>query len=456
MRQIKVKIVDKKTLELLEDGLKGDQISLNEIESCDLSLINNMIDDTFNERVEEIKEKAKTDSYKLARLEVTKEFNDKLSKLEKDKSTLETELKSQEKVLQAKYQKEQQDKIDDLKSQRDTLEERLKNLKDNEKDRVKNMVLESSKELSDEIARLKSEIQSMGKAEETKRELEVLKAVNEQKEKDKEDIASLTNELAMLKSERASLNIKKLGESLEIWCDNEFKSYQLSGFEDTTWSKDNDAIADLDSTKTKADFIFKVYSGSDHSTELTSVCLEMKSETLVSANHKKNSDHYAKLDRDRKKKGCVYALLVSELEWDPQNDVPIVRVPEYENMYRVRPAYFISFLSLVYALSKKYQELITEKAKEAIRFKDSDSILADFESFKNDLLDKQLARLEKRVTEILKQSEIITKASDKIKVEANSIIDTDLQQIKNKIDKFSIKRLTKKINNLEEKSDEGE
>ena len=65
-----------------------------------------------------------------------------------------------------------------------------------------------------------------------------------------------------------------------------------------------------------------------------------------------------KLDKDRIKKGCEYALLVSELEWNSDNDVPIKKVPEYEKMYVVRPQYFITFLSIVYSFGMKYKDLL--------------------------------------------------------------------------------------------------
>ena len=55
-----------------------------------------------------------------------------------------------------------------------------------------------------------------------------------------------------------------------------------------------------------------------------------KSLLLLSKTKKKNADHYNKLDKDRKKKNCEYALLVSELEWDQPNDLPIKKVKEYE------------------------------------------------------------------------------------------------------------------------------
>ena len=46
---------------------------------------------------------------------------------------------------------------------------------------------------------------------------------------------------------------------------------------------------------------------------LASVCLDMKDENPDSKNKLKNSDHYSALDKNRNKKGCKYAVLVSTL-----------------------------------------------------------------------------------------------------------------------------------------------
>ena len=62
----------------------------------------------------------------------------------------------------------------------------------------------------------------------------------------------------------------------------------------------------------------------------------------------KNEAHFKKLDSDRKKKKCEYAVLVSTLEPDSEyyND-GIVTAYRYEKMFVVRPQFFLPIISLL-------------------------------------------------------------------------------------------------------------
>ena len=64
---------------------------------------------------------------------------------------------------------------------------------------------------------------------------------------------------------------------------------------------------------------------------------------------KRNEDFFAKLDKDRKEKGCEYAVLVSLLESDNEfYNTGIVDVSyKYEKMYVVRPQFFIPIITLL-------------------------------------------------------------------------------------------------------------
>ena len=64
----------------------------------------------------------------------------------------------------------------------------------------------------------------------------------------------------------------------------------------------------------KGDFIYK--ETDDGGNEIISIMFEMKNENDTTATKKKNEDFFAKLDKDRKDKGCEYAVLVSLLESD--------------------------------------------------------------------------------------------------------------------------------------------
>jgi hypothetical protein len=145
------------------------------------------------------------------------------------------------------------------------------------------------------------------------------------------------------------------------------------------------------------------------------------------------------------RKGCEYALLVSELEWESVNDSPIKKVNEYDKMYVVRPQYFVIFLSIVSALGLKYKDILTKHNIERIQFKDIEDIMNEFEEMKSNILDKSLKYLETEVSEILKNAENIHKLSKVIMEAAENIIQKRLSTIKNKIDGFNINKINKKI-----------
>ena len=257
-------------------------------------------------------------------------------------------------------------------------------------------------------------------------------------------------ELERLKLVKSTLNVKMLGEELERWCNEEYESYASVGFNNCIWEKDNNSIKDDDEFKgSKADYIFRSYLDESHTIELASICCEMKNEALNSKNKKKNSDHYSKLDKDRVKKNCEYALLISELEWDSHNDTPIKKVRDYEKMYVVRPQYFITFLSLIASLANKYSDILLKKKKEEINLLSSIEIIEEFESFKKTYIENPLDSLIRKIEKIQKNSEAISNANKVIQETCNDIMLTTITTMKEKIDRFNIKKIANKVKKLE-------
>ncbi|MFB5029668.1 MAG: hypothetical protein WJU30_00209 [Candidatus Phytoplasma pruni] len=157
-------------------------------------------------------------------------------------------------------------------------------------------------------------------------------------------------EIFQLQLKRANFNIKLVGENLEQWCDNEVQN-QLLISNDITWIKDNQII-----NNAKGDFIYKLHFNAEKKDDqiLTSALLEMKSEVknnlVPQIKKRKNEQYFKKIDQDRKNKNLEFALLVSELEYEQENDIPVKKVPEYENMFIVRPAYLVVFLNIIIPL----------------------------------------------------------------------------------------------------------
>lgn len=87
---------------------------------------------------------------------------------------------------------------------------------------------------------------------------------------------------------------------------------------------------------------------------------EMKNENDETATKHKNQDFFRKLDEDRKKKNCEYAVLVSMLE--PENDlynngiVPVLQNDKgerFEKMYVIRPQFFVPLITLLCQICRK-------------------------------------------------------------------------------------------------------
>ena len=97
----------------------------------------------------------------------------------------------------------------------------------------------------------------------------------------------------------------------------------------------------------KGDFIYRDFN--DEGTEIVSIMFEMKNENDTTATKHKNEDFFKELDKDRKEKNCEYAVLVSMLEADNEYyNAGIVDVSyKYEKMYVVRPQCFIPIITLL-------------------------------------------------------------------------------------------------------------
>ena len=224
-----------------------------------------------------------------------------------------------------------------------------------------------------------------------------------------------------------------------------------NGFSNCTWHKDNKVVKEEDETKgSKADFIFKIYADEEHKEEqlLTSVCLDMKDENPDSTYRKANKDYYGQLDRNRIKKECKYAVLVSNLERkNNSNDIPIFKVKEYKDMYVVRPEYLMTFLNMLVSLTNKFAYLYLQKAKEEVQFYSREQLFKRFDELRNTYLDKPLENLSKKVDEISKQNEYISTASKKIDEAIEAIKKSYLDEIEKKLNNFDIK-ITKEYKTL--------
>ena len=177
-----------------------------------------------------------------------------------------------------------------------------------------------------------------------KRQIETAHALEiEQARKSAQDLIRYKDEeIERLRDMKARLSTKMVGETLEQHCETQFNQLRATAFPRAYFEKDNDA-----SDGTKGDFIFRECDEAGN--EIVSIMFEMKNENDTTATKHKNEDFFKKLDSDRKKKGCEYAVLVTLLE--PESELyntGIVDVSyRYEKMYVIRPQFFIPMITLL-------------------------------------------------------------------------------------------------------------
>ena len=177
-----------------------------------------------------------------------------------------------------------------------------------------------------------------------KQQIETAHALEiEQARKSAQDLIRYKDEeIERLRDMKARLSTKMVGESLEQHCEIQFNQLRATAFPHAYFEKDNDA-----SDGTKGDFIFRECDEAGN--EIVSIMFEMKNENDTTATKHKNEDFFKKLDSDRKKKGCEYAVLVTLLE--PESELyntGIVDVSyRYEKMYVIRPQFFIPMITLL-------------------------------------------------------------------------------------------------------------
>ena len=154
--------------------------------------------------------------------------------------------------------------------------------------------------------------------------------------RDKED------EIDRLRNQRTRLSVKLIGETLEQHCEMEFNRVRMMAFPKAEFHKDNDVV-----DGTKGDYVFRELD--DSGVEVVSIMFDMKNEDDNSTNRKRNEDHLKKLDKDRRDKGCEYAVLVSTLE--PESELYNTGIVDvsylYPKMYVIRPQFFLPLISLL-------------------------------------------------------------------------------------------------------------
>ncbi|MCB9190032.1 MAG: DUF2130 domain-containing protein [Flavobacteriales bacterium] len=403
-------------------------------DSLYIDIVKQVRDKQFNDEINnrlEAAEKDKLSSIELVKSQMQSGFQEQLNQKEREIADL--KLKSREALIDEVSKKE--DKIRELTSKLEQADAQKKL----EVSTAVNQIEKEKDKLENELSR-----------KETEKEL-LEKSLNEQfnnQLKAKDELLSLKDgEIERLKDYKQKLSTKMLGESLEQHCETEFNKLRATAFQNAYFEKDNDA-----SDGTKGDYIYRE---EDHEgNEIVSIMFEMKNENETTSTKKKNIDFLDKLDKDRKSKGCEYAVLVSLLETD--NDYYNLGIVDmshkYEKMYVIRPQFFIQLISLL--RNSGLKSLIYKAELKTIRDQNID--ITNFEekitNFKEGFAknyETASKHFEKAIEEIDKSIARMEAVKTALTTSANQ-----LRLANNKADDLSIKKLTYNNPTMKAKFDE--
>jgi len=242
------------------------------------------------------------------------------------------------------------------------------------------------------------------------------------------------DEIELRKDMKMKLSTKMLGETLEQHCELQFNKLRSTAFPRAYFEKDNDA-----SKGTKGDYIFKESDAND--VQFISIMFEMKNEGDETKSKKKNEDFLEKLDKDRKAKGCEYAVLVSLLEADNDlyNDGIVDMSHKYDKMYVVRPQFFIPIITLLRNAALKSIEIRNELAlikSQNIEIENFENDLLDFQErfAKNyDLASRQfmeaIKRIDKSIDELQKTKEQLLKSGNNYRLANDKAQDLSVKKL---------------------------
>ena len=213
-----------------------------------------------------------------------------------------------------------------------------------------------------------------------------------------------------LRDMKARLSTKMVGETLEQHCETEFNRIRAAAFPRAYFEKDNDARSG-----SKGDYIFR--DSDEEENEIISIMFEMKNEADTTATKKRNEDFLKELDKDRREKGCEYAVLVSLLEPDSElYNSGIVDVSHrFEKTYVIRPQFFIPFITLLRNAALKSLAYKAELALIKAQNIDVTNFENDLESFKNAFsrnYDLASRRFQTAIDEIDKSIDHLQKTKD--------------------------------------------
>ncbi len=307
---------------------------------------------------------------------------------------------------------------------------------------VSQAIQAKNQEIADKTTQI-TELTSQLNSKDTERELKEKNL----KENYEAQLKAKDEQIEYYKDFKTRMSTKMVGESLEQHCLNQFNMIRMTAFPNAYFEKDNDA-----KSGSKGDFIFK--EASEDGTEFISIMFEMKNETETTSKKHKNEDFFKELDKDRREKGCEYAVLVSLLEGDSElyNNGIVDVSYKYEKMYVIRPQFFIPMITLL--RNAALNSLKYQRELQVVRNQQVD--IMNFESNLNSFKDG-FARNYRLASEKFNLAiEEIDKTIDHLTKTKNALLSSEnnLRLANNKAEDLSIKKLTKNAPSVKAMFDE--
>ena len=266
-------------------------------------------------------------------------------------------------------------------------------------------------------------------------ELQKLQAARELDKKQHEQECNMLKEvIERYKDFKAKLSTKMIGESLEQHCSNQYEEYIRPMMPNAVFGKDNEAVEG-----TKGDFVFRDF---EDGVEYISIMFEMKNEADGGGKKHKNGEFLEKLDADRKKKGCEFAVLVSMLEPDSElyNNGIVNKSHLYDKTYVIRPQFFVPFIQLLVQISKKNLEMKKQLVAALSMQVDVTNFEDKLNEFKSGILYSS-GCASTNIDKAIKQIEASINELNKVKASL-ATAQKQLNTAEKKADELTVKRLT--------------
>ena len=250
-----------------------------------------------------------------------------------------------------------------------------------------------------------------------------------------EQLKAAQDQIAYYKDLKLKLSTKMVGETLEQHCATEFARIRPL-FPYAYFEKDNEVVEG-----TKGDFVFR--DKSEDGVEYISIMFEMKNENDETATKHKNEDFIAKLDADRKKKNCEYAVLVSLLEPESElyNGGIVDMSHRYEKMYVIRPQFFVSLITLLCQTSRKSMDAKRELAQVKAQQIDVTNFEEKLNTFKdgfarnvrlaNERFQDAIDEIDKTIAHLTKVRENLVKSGDNLNAADKKLQDVTVKRLTN-------------------------